>query len=73
MGREPMPSVVAEIARADPEALDDPNVTLNLALLLRTASTDVASLLHWIMKTLGDHPQWCTWVRDEAGDAAASA
>ena len=71
MGREPMPSVVAEIAREEPEALDDPNVTLNLALLLRTASTDVASLLHWTMKTLGDHPQWCTRVREDgAGDVA---
>ncbi len=70
-GREPMSSVVGEMARAEPAALDDPNVTLNLALLLRTASTDVASLLHWILKTLGDHPEWCTRVReDDTGDVA---
>jgi cytochrome P450 len=65
-GREPMASVVSEIARSDPGALDDPNVTLNLVLLLRTSSTDVGSLLHWLMKTLGDHPEWCSRARDSA-------
>ena len=63
-GRAPMPSVVAEIARSEPDATDDPNLTLNLALLLRTSSTDVASLLHWIMKMLGDHQGWCARVRE---------
>jgi cytochrome P450 len=65
-GREPMASILSEIARSDPGALDDPNVTLNLVLLLRTSSTDVGSLLHWLMKTLGDHPEWCSRVRDTA-------
>ena len=37
-GREPMTSVVSEIARAEPGALDDPNVTRNLVLLVRTSS-----------------------------------
>ena len=64
-GREPLPSVVGEIAQSEPAALDDPNVMLNLVLLLRTASTDVGSLLHWILKTLGNHPQWCARVRDD--------
>jgi cytochrome P450 len=66
-----MSSVVGEMARAEPAALDNPNVILNLALLLRTASTDVTSLLHWIVKTLGDHSEWCARVREDvAGDVA---
>ncbi len=70
-GREPMPSVVSAIARVDPEVLDDPNVTGNLVLVLRTASVDVASLLHWILKLLGDHPEWYLRVREDAsGDLA---
>ena len=68
-GREPMPSVVSAIARADPEVLDDPNVSGNLVFVLRTASVDVASLLHWILKMLGDHPEWCLRVREDgSGD-----
>ena len=70
-GREPTPSVVSAIARADPEVLDDPNVTGNLVFVLRTASVDVASLLHWILKMLGDHPEWCLRVREDgSGDLA---
>ena len=70
-GREPPPSVVSAIARADPEALDDPNVTRNLVFVLRTASVDVASLLHWILKMLGDRPECCLRVREDgSGDLA---
>jgi cytochrome P450 len=70
-GREPPPSFLAEIVRALPDALEDRNVTLNLVFLLRTASADVASLLHWIMKTLGDHPEWGRLARESgAGDVA---
>ena len=69
--RESMPSVVGEIARSEPEALDDPNVTLNLVLLLRTSSSDVAGLLHWIAKTLGEHPEWCRRVGDAEGSDLA--
>jgi cytochrome P450 len=68
-GREPFPSVVSALARSHPEALDDPNVTLNLVFVLRTASGDVAGLLHWIMKKLGDHPEWCQKAREhDSGD-----
>jgi cytochrome P450 len=70
-GREPTPSIVSEIARSEPAALDDPNVTLNLVFLLRTSSTDVGSLLHWALKTLGDHPEWCARVRDDRTDGVA--
>jgi cytochrome P450 len=70
-GREPFPSVVSALARLHPEALDDPNVTLNLVFILRTSSGDVAGLLHWIMKKLGDHTEWCQKAReDESGDLA---
>ena len=61
------PSAVGEIARASPEALTDPNVVLNLVFLLRTASGDVAGLLHWIMKELGDHPEWQEHARADSG------
>jgi cytochrome P450 len=71
-GREPMPSMPAAIAAAEPLALDDPNVTLNLVFLLRTASVDVAGLLHWVMKMLGDNPEWAGRLRgdDRTGDLA---
>jgi cytochrome P450 len=69
-GREPGPSVVAEIARSSPDALADPNVFFNLIFLLRTASSDVGGLLHWIMKELAEHPDWQERVRSGDDDVA---
>jgi cytochrome P450 len=70
-GVEPPPSAVSALARSHPEALDDPTVTGNLVFVLRTASVDVASLLHWILKLLGDHPEWCLRVREDDSDDLA--
>jgi cytochrome P450 len=64
--RDPGPSVVGEIGRTSPAALADPNVVLNLVFLLRTASSDVAGLLHWVMKELGDHPELQARVRTDS-------
>ena len=38
----------------------------NLVFLLRTASSDVAGLLHWVMKELGDHPDLQGRVRTDS-------
>jgi cytochrome P450 len=70
-GREPAPSFVAELLRASPDALDDPNIALNLVFTVRTASTDVTGLLHWVMKMLGDHPEWGRRCREAADDDLA--
>ena len=57
-GGEPPPSVLGEIVRELPDAIADPNVRLNLIFVLATGARDVGSLLHWIVKMLGDNPSW---------------
>jgi cytochrome P450 len=54
-GREPPPSFLATLLREYPNALDDPTISANLAFLIRTTTTDVTGLLHWIVKMLGDN------------------
>ncbi len=65
-GVEPPPSFLAALLRAHPAELDDPTTVLNLVFLLRTATTDVTGLLHWIVKLLGDNPEWLASVRAAA-------
>ena len=38
-------------------------MTLNLVFLLATGARDVTGLLHWIVKMLGDNPEWNEKVR----------
>lgn len=54
-GREPPPSFLATLLREYPNALDDPTISANFAFLLRTTTTDLTGLLHWIVKMLGDN------------------
>ena len=70
-GRQPAPSFLAELLRDRPDAVEDRNVTLNLVFLLRTTSGDVAGLLHWIVKTLADNPDWGARLREDADDGLA--
>ncbi len=57
-GGDPPRSVLAEIVREQADAIADPNVRLNLIFMLATGARDVGSLLHWIVKMLGDNPSW---------------
>ena len=61
-------SFLGNLLRAEPQALDDPNVLLNLVFLLAASSRDVTGLLHWIVKMLGDNPIWIARVRLDTGD-----
>jgi cytochrome P450 len=57
-------SFVSELAAAAPDALDDPTIVSNLVYMLMTASKDSSGLLVWIVKVLGDHPEWRLRVRN---------
>jgi cytochrome P450 len=68
---------VNDSATDRPFRADDPTLLRNFIFLLLTSWIDVADLLTWIFKLLGDHPQWLESVRrelaagDESGDRAA--
>jgi len=68
-GVEPPPSFLAALLRAHPAELANPTTVLNLVFLLRTATTDLTGLLHWIVKLLGDNPEWLASVRTSAEPA----
>jgi Cytochrome P450 len=53
---------VTRLSETDRGALDDPNVVLNV-VFLSTTSYDDTGLLHWIIKMLGDNPEWCLRIR----------
>jgi cytochrome P450 len=46
------------LARDEPEALADPTLIGNLVYLAETGGRDIADLLCWALKMLGDHPEW---------------
>jgi cytochrome P450 len=62
-GDEPASSFLAELVRRRPDAVEDDNVALNLVFLLATTYRDLTGLLHWIVKMLGDNPEWCDRLR----------
>ena len=62
-GREPPPSFLATLLRGHPNALDDPTISTNFAFLIRTVTTDLTGLLHWIVKMLGDNNDWLVALR----------
>jgi cytochrome P450 len=65
-----------EMRRAAPEMPDGVCVD-NLLFILKVASDNVTALLRWLVKMLGDHPQWKASLRAEvdgmAGRDAAPA
>jgi cytochrome P450 len=63
-------SFLGELGRSRPEALDDPTVLANLVYMAHTTSRDVADLMAWILKLLGDHPAWVARLRQDAGPDA---
>lgn len=65
-------SFAAELGRSQAEYADDPNVTLNLVFIFVTAVRDVTGLLHWLLKMIGDAPEWQERVREDgSGDVAS--
>jgi cytochrome P450 len=58
------PSALGELLRAD-QKMPDPTSVDNLLFIYRIASTNVTALLRWVVKTLGDHPEWVTRLRGE--------
>jgi cytochrome P450 len=46
------------LARDEREALADPTLIGNLVYLAETGGRDIADLLCWALKMLGDHPEW---------------
>jgi cytochrome P450 len=61
-----------QLRRADP-AMPDGVCVDNLIFILVNASENVGALLRWLIKLLGDHPQWCERLRVELESGAATA
>jgi cytochrome P450 len=59
---------LAALVRADPDALADRTILGNFIYIMQVSWGDVAGLLVWVVKNLGDHPAW----RDRLEDAVAS-
>lgn len=55
------------------DAADRKIILGNLAYILYTSNTDVCSLLYWLLKMLGDHPQWLARLEECAELDAADA
>ncbi len=53
------------ILRNDAEAARDPTVLANLVFIVQTSVSDLTGLFMWILKMLGDHPQWIARAREE--------
>ena len=64
-GRTSPSCVLARIRRQHPDALADETVLLNLVYMVQVARSDMTGLLMWILKMLGDHPEYLRQVRDQ--------
>lgn len=62
-GDEPLSSLT-ELRRIDPR-LPDATCLDNLVFTLRISSSNVVSLLHWLVEMLGRHPGWAARARSE--------
>lgn len=56
-------SALEALVRAEPVLPDDTLVD-NLVFILKISSANVTSLLHWIVKLVGEHPEWTERLRD---------
>jgi cytochrome P450 len=65
--RDGRPSFVSELTAGASEALDDPTVVYNLAYVMLNGWRDASGLFGWVVKSLGDHPEWRARLRDAAG------
>jgi len=54
---EVRPTLLSEIERRQPDALDRPTTVRNLIYLMESSGNDVAGLLNWVLKHAVDHPE----------------
>ena len=57
-------SALGQLVRAD-EAMPDPTAVDNLLFIHKISSDNVVALLRWLVKFLGDHPEWVSRLRSE--------
>ena len=57
-------SALGQLVRAD-EAMPDPTAVDNLLFIHKISSDNVVALLRWLVKILGDHPEWVSRLRSE--------
>jgi hypothetical protein len=62
--------MIRELYRIDPGLVHDRTVRGNMILMVDTGSTDVSDLLVWVLKMLGDHPDWSRKLREGYRSAA---
>ena len=65
-------TVLGTVLRTDPHALDDAARARNMILVFRLGTTDLTSLLDWVLLELTEHPQWQGAVRSSGTTADAS-
>ena len=69
-------SVLAALVQAEPAAVQDDTVLRNLIYMVETGRHDLGGLLRWMLKLLGDNPQWLARLRaetDRRGDTPPGA
>jgi cytochrome P450 len=69
-GRPTRRCMLSEIIAAAPEAADDPTILGNVVYMASIGTVDVADLLRWAVKMLGDNPSWQDRLRTECGHSA---
>lgn len=70
-GRVRTPSVLADLARAQPSLATDQTAIGNLVLMIKEGSIMTRGLLRWIVKMLADNPAEVEQIRAAAEDAGA--
>lgn len=61
-----LPCVLENLMRAGPDALEDETVLGQLVYIVQVGRADLTGLLVWVLKLLGDHPQWAERLRAAA-------
>ena len=70
-GRPARRCMLSELVAAAPESADDPTILGNVAYMVSIGHVDVADLLRWVVKLLGDNPSWQDRLRADGGRFAA--
>jgi cytochrome P450 len=70
-GETPPPCVLESLARPRQDALEDETVLGQLVYVVQVGRADLTGLLVWVLKLLGDHPQWAERLRAAARTGAA--
>jgi cytochrome P450 len=70
-GQSPLPCVLDGLLRARPDALEDETVLGQLVYIVQVGRADLTGLLVWVLKQLGDHPEWAERLREAARSGRA--